>query len=85
MALNENQMGQILWHLENRVGESRCRMCGGSELKVHPDLAGTPLVELNGNGMKIYARDVTPLVQVVCENCYHVEYFMAEGVLKSKQ
>jgi len=54
-------------------------------LKVHPDLAGTPLVELNGNGMKIYARDVTPLVQVVCENCYHVEYFMAEGVLKSKQ
>jgi len=46
MALNENQMGQILWHLENRVGESGCKMCGGSELKVHPDLSLETMLDL---------------------------------------
>ena len=83
MPLTPHQQQRALQHLKKKIPDSTCTACGTGKLEVHPDLTGTPLVELKDGRMNIFVREVIPLVQVVCSNCYRVEHFLAEGVLGS--
>ncbi len=80
MPLTIEQQQLVLRHLEKKNAGTQCRICRQDTLKVHPDMVCTPLAENKGGTIKIYARDVVPLMQVVCPECWHVEHFMAEGV-----
>jgi hypothetical protein len=83
MPLTNEQQQQVIRHLEAKNAEITCKVCKKGTLKVHSEMVCTPLAENSGIGLKIYARDVVSLIQVVCPECWHVEHFMAEGVLKS--
>lgn len=80
MPLTIEQQQRVLRHLEQKNAGTECRVCRQGRYKVHPDMVCTPLAEKNGVPIKLYARDLVPLVQVVCPECWHVEHFMAEGV-----
>ena len=80
MPLTNEQQQLVLQHLERKDAVTQCRICRKGKLKVHPEMVCTPLAENKGGNIKIYARDVVSLVQVVCSECWHVEHFMAEGV-----
>ena len=83
MPLTTEQQQRVIDHLEKENAEITCKICRRGKLKVHPDMVCTPLAENSGKGFKIYARDVISLVQVVCPECWHVEHFMAEGILNN--
>ena len=83
MPLSTQQQQLMLRHLERKKVDTRCQICKKGELKVHPEMVCTPLAENTAGKIKIYARDVVSLVQVVCPECWHVEHFMAEGIFKS--
>ena len=85
MPLTIEQQQLVLRHLEKKNAGTQCRVCRQGTLKVHPEMVCTPLAENKGGSIKIYARDVVPLVQVVCPECWHVEHFLAEEVFGSSQ
>ena len=82
MPLSIEQQQLVIRHLELKNVGTQCGICRKGKLKVHPEMVCTPLAENKGGNIKIYARDVVSLVQVVCEECWHVEHFMAEGIFK---
>ena len=82
MPLSTEQQQLMLRHLERKNIDTRCQVCKNGELKVHPEMVCTPLAEIKAGNIKIYARDVVTLIQVVCPECWHVEHFMAEGVFR---
>jgi len=83
MSLTTEQQQRVIDHLENESAEITCKICRWGKLQVRPEMVCTPIAENSGRGFKIYARDVISLVQVVCPKCWHVEHFMAEGILNS--
>ena len=81
MPLSFDQQQLVIRHLEQKDAGTQCRMCKQGKLKVHPEMVCTPLAENKGGNIKIYARDVVSLIQVVCPECWHVDHFMAEGII----
>jgi hypothetical protein len=65
MSLSFEQQQQVIRHLERKNAGTQCRICGQGHLKVHPEMVCTPLAEITGGNIKIYARDVVTLVQAV--------------------
>lgn len=82
MPLTIEQQQRVIQHLEQKNAEITCKKCRRGILEVQPEMVCTPLVENKGGNIKIYARDVVSLVQVVCPECWHVEHFMAEGIFE---
>lgn len=81
MSLSIEQQQRVIQHLEREQAGTLCQICKKGELKVHPEMVCTPLAESTRGEIKIYARDVISLVQVVCPECWHVEHFIADGIL----
>ena len=82
MGLSEKQIERVKKHLNKNIGDSRCRMCGNDQRKVHPDLVCTVQAEIRNGEMSIFPHEATPLVQVVCPTCCHVEHFLADAILR---
>ncbi len=75
MSLDSVEVKKIGDWLERTGVQGACPACGSTGTQVPFDVVAAPVKKPGG----LHVGDkMTPVVQVVCSNCAHVSFFLAE-------
>ncbi|HVF99992.1 MAG TPA: hypothetical protein VND68_09150 [Chloroflexia bacterium] len=75
MGLDAVEVRKIGEWLERNGVRAECPACGSAATQVPFDVVAAPVKKPSG----LHIGDkMTPIVQVVCNNCGHVNFFLAE-------
>ncbi len=77
MALDAAEEKKVADWLERTGLQAACPACGSSGAQVPFDVVAAPVKKQGG----LHVGDkMTPMVQVVCNRCAHVSFFLAEPI-----
>jgi uncharacterized Zn finger protein len=75
MSLDAVEVEKITGWLERKGVQAACPACGAAGTQVPFDVVAAPVKKPSG----LHIGDkMTPIVQVVCNKCGHVNFFLAE-------
>jgi hypothetical protein len=77
MGLDAIEVKKIGEWLERKGVQAECPACGSSHTQVPFDVVAAPVKK--PSGLHIGDR-MTPIVQVVCNKCAHVSFFLADPI-----
>ncbi|MCF8336597.1 MAG: hypothetical protein K9I74_01310 [Bacteroidales bacterium] len=80
MPLDEEKTQKVKEYLDDNAGNFSCPICDSNNWQIG-DMVSPP--NMNSKGQINMGGDSLPLVEVICNKCYHVEFFAAKpmGVL----
>ena len=77
MPLDEEKTQKVKNFLEDNVGHFSCSICNSSNWQIG-NMVSPPIMSNEGN-INMGGQSI-PLVELICNNCYHVEFFAAKPI-----